>query len=130
MFDWEVTFIVHGHYADQVVVVNSRKSQAQGLDGVVGAALRPQLFYYQVVYLFVKLHDVVPMELIVHVAETDLGILWTDFYLDCVFFPQKLEFLQRPFEVLNLAENQCGDVLVVEHPLIWKVMLCFVCLQL
>jgi hypothetical protein len=60
----------------------------------------------------------VALVVVVDVAEAYLRVLLGDFYLNGVFLREELELLQGPLEVLNLTEDQGGDILVVELPLI------------
>ena len=59
----------------------------------------------QVVNLLVVLHDVVPLELVVHMSERDLRVLRADLDLYGVLFREELEFLEGTFKMLDLSED-------------------------
>ncbi len=89
-----------------------------------------QLFDNEVVDFLVELHDVVALVVVVDVAEAYLRVLLGDFYLNGVFLREELELLQGPLEVLDFPEDQGGDILVVELPLIAQVVLGLVSFEL
>ena len=59
----------------------------------------------QVVNLFVELHDVVPLELVVHMSEGDLWVLRADLDLYGVLIREELELLEGTFKMLDLSED-------------------------
>ena len=59
----------------------------------------------QVVNLLVELHDVVPLELVVHMSEGDLWVLRADFDLYGVLIREELELLEGTFKMLDLSED-------------------------
>ena len=59
----------------------------------------------QVDNLLVELHDVVPLELVVHMSEGDLRVLRADLDLYGVLIREELEFLEGTFKMLDLSED-------------------------
>jgi hypothetical protein len=59
----------------------------------------------QVVNLLVELHDVVPLELVVHMSEGDLRVLRADLDLYGVLIREELELLEGTFKMLDLSED-------------------------
>ena len=59
----------------------------------------------QVVNLLVELHDVVPLELVVHMSERDLRVLRADFDLYGVLIREELELLEGTLKMLDLSED-------------------------
>jgi hypothetical protein len=59
----------------------------------------------KVVNLLVELHDVVPLELVVHMSEGDLRVLRADFDLYGILIREELEFLECTFKMLDLSED-------------------------
>ena len=59
----------------------------------------------QVVNLLVELHDVVPLELVVHMSEGDLRVLRAYLDLYGVLIREELEFLEGTFKMLDLSED-------------------------
>ena len=74
---------------------------------LLSATLLSEFLDDQVIDFLIELDDMIPLVLVVHVAEADLGILRTYFDFNSIFVCQKLKFLQCTLEMLNFSENEC-----------------------
>ena len=72
---------------------------------LLGWTFLSELLDDQVVYFFVELHDVVPLELIIYMSKGDLRVLGADLNLDGIFFGKKLKLFQCTLKMLDLSKD-------------------------